>query len=270
MAIEDIKQFVYAITKKRAINEILEKLENLEDADINASITIAGHKMPLIHFVSHYDLACVLKKLIEKGANVEAKNETLQSPLHIAQARNLLENIYVLTKANPNLCVIGDCQNISPLHFAAQDNLEMLNTYLNCLKNSDIDMNAVKDNSGCTPLHYSARANQFACSKLLIEHGAKASEVDKYNLTPTHYVPFGKDEHQQFLRLHEVPSLFDFCAFAVKNQRDNQNVDLPEVVEDQQKYALNYHEQLKQQKNKNQSHVENRNAYINGLTKIGI
>src|SRR5262245_45209552 len=122
--LERIKQFVFVITRKRPINEILEKLENLEDCDVNLTITIDRHNIPLIHFVSHYDLAPVLKRLIEKGANVQAKNEAGQNPLHIAQAKGLAENIHVLLKAVPILCVMGDSQNMTPLHFAAQNNVE--------------------------------------------------------------------------------------------------------------------------------------------------
>ncbi|RYO92005.1 hypothetical protein DL764_008208 [Monosporascus ibericus] len=170
-----------------------------------------GGQTPLLWAAANGRLA-VVRLLVEKGAQIEARNEKSYTPLivaaekgHEAVARLLIEKgAQVETKdKNGNTPLIfaawNGCEAVarlliekgvqieaksdggsSPLIFAAQAGYEDV-TRLLIEKGAQIE---AKSKSGYTPLMVAAKKGHEAVAKLLIEKGAQIEARDKYNSTP--------------------------------------------------------------------------------------
>jgi len=147
----------------------LAKVKSLieKGADINAKDT--SGQTPL-HYAVEYDRKDVVELLIANRADVNAKNNEGRTALEIAMIR-LRPQIAKLLANNG--------ADISSIHLAAfVGNLEKVKAFFQRI----IDINA-QDSHGRTPLHYAAAAD---VAEFLIFNGADIHAEDKEGETPLH------------------------------------------------------------------------------------
>jgi ankyrin repeat protein len=154
------------------------------------------------------DIACAL---IDRGADIEAKDEDGRTPLHYAVGKNSLDVTRLLIDRGADI-EAKDNTGQTPLHIAFGGADIMLNFRLlggtplqRASGNNALDVArllidrgadiAAKDKDGRTPLHHSsyyqpkeflARCNSLRETHLLIDRGADIAAKDKFGRTPLH------------------------------------------------------------------------------------
>jgi ankyrin repeat protein len=128
-------------------NQIEDVISFLEKDKKYAKISTVNNQTAL-HLAANNGNLELVKLLIEKGADVNAKTNDDATPLHVA---------------------------------ANNDNLELVKLLIE----NDADVNA-KTNKGATPLHMAAVNGHFDIAKLLIENDAKVNEKTNDDATPLH------------------------------------------------------------------------------------
>lgn len=126
---------------------------------------------------SNLDVDIVLL-LIEKGADIHAKNESRKSPLHYA-AMN--ENKKILRVLLDNDAKVDDTDEFgtTPLHFAARKG-KVENVLL--LIDNMADVNA-RDTRNHTPLHYAAEGGYIDIVRVLIENHSEMNVRSEFGKT---------------------------------------------------------------------------------------
>ena len=147
-----------------------------------------------------------MRFLLKHGARVDAADEFLQTPLHMAASLGRLEVARILLDhgADPNL---RNDRNEVPLHllsgmphprfelgveFEVKGDRSMLAQLI--LKHC-VDVDA-QDCLGQTPLHAASFHGRLEISQLLLDHGANPHVTDKDGRTPLHKLLDGA--HQRF------------------------------------------------------------------------
>ncbi|RYP64442.1 hypothetical protein DL771_008746 [Monosporascus sp. 5C6A] len=137
-----------------------------------------GGQIPLLWAAANGRLA-VLKLLVEKGAQLEARDNDNKTPLmiaaqngHEAMAKLLVEKGAQLEAKNNN--------GWTPLMFAAGQGHEAMAKLL-VKKSAQLE---AKSNNNKTPLIVAAQYGQKAVAKLLVEKGAQLEAKDKDGWTP--------------------------------------------------------------------------------------
>jgi hypothetical protein len=136
----------------------------------------------LLHMAACSGDVSMIKLLIEKGANINAKNIYGTTPLHAASIRNRVEAIRVLVELGADV-VVKNNGSETPLHSASFcNNVEAIRV----LVELGADVNA-KDGNGGTPLQSASLSNHVEAIRVLVELGA---DVNTRNLggdeTPLH------------------------------------------------------------------------------------
>jgi len=126
------------------------------------------------------DLAGVQAEL-NKGVNVNAKDEDGQTPLHEAANWGHKETAELLIANGADVNArTGGWLNVTPLHRAETKEIAEL------LIANGADVNA-KDGTGRTPLHWTAETGRKEIAELLIEKGADLNaKDDAFGWTPLH------------------------------------------------------------------------------------
>jgi ankyrin repeat protein len=118
-----------------------------------------------LHNASHRDIAALL---IDKGADVNAKNNVAQTPLHIACQKGNKEIAELLIDKGAD--INSRLRNgLTPLHLAARGNHKDIVELL-IAKGADLN---VKNNAGRTPLRIAMNQGHTEIIELLRKHGAK-------------------------------------------------------------------------------------------------
>jgi len=113
----------------------------------------------------------VVKFLISNGADLHAKDDNEETPLHVACHEGFLELAKLLIELGANPNVKGDDEN-TPLHVACgQGHLEVA---IFMIESGGVDLHA-RNSFGETPLH---RTWDYPLAKLLIENGADHNSED--------------------------------------------------------------------------------------------
>ena len=76
------------------------------------------HLMKLMKINSCIGNIAIVQCLIEKGANIEAKNEIQRTPLHFACSKGHLPIVQYLIEKGANIEAKDKCNQRTPLHFA--------------------------------------------------------------------------------------------------------------------------------------------------------
>ena len=134
--------------------------------------------------------ATEVQRLIDKGADVNAKNENGSTPLMLAAGRHAAEAAKVLIDNGADVNVKTD-MGATPLHIAVQTAMDgkggmIVLKVLNVAKvliDNGADVNA-KSKSGMTPLHFAAAIDADDFAKLMLEKGANINAEDNNGMKP--------------------------------------------------------------------------------------
>ncbi len=116
-----------------------------------------------------------VKGLIVQGANVNARTEFGETPLHLAQSKEMAE---LLLSKGADIHAKDDEFGMTPLFNATKEVFELLIS-----KGADIN---VRSKKGLTPLAWSAYGDDVDRIKLLISKGADVNSADEHLKTPLH------------------------------------------------------------------------------------
>lgn len=165
--IHDLDTVKYLIEKKGSILHLQEgkdihHYDNDENGLLHLAVSAFGSKKK-----GAYNKALVVY-LLDKGANVNARNRAMQTPLHYAVLTQDLELFKLLIEhgADPSLTEIeGD----NALGWAAYTNALDIAKYLIEGLGSDVHH---ENNDKYTPLHWACYKGHTDIVELLIQHGA--------------------------------------------------------------------------------------------------
>ena len=151
------------------------------------SVNIGG-ATPLM-FAIFKNNSRIVKELIDKGANVRAKDNEGNSVFLYACGFGDGNIIRMLLQKDKTL--VNDKTpngNLNGLHYAAAFN--NLNTINFLIKNVDMNINE-RDSNGCTALYYAAYYAKKDAYNLLIKLGANKDIGDNYGVTPEYILSGG-------------------------------------------------------------------------------
>ena len=124
----------------------------------------------------------IVEYLLSKNAKIEAKNYNEQNSLHFACKAGHLQIVeYLISKgANIHAKSKGLYDGMEPIHYASSyGHLSIVE----CLILNGADVEA-KDKDGRTPLHHASTNNNIDIVKYLISKGANKYAKDKHDKTP--------------------------------------------------------------------------------------
>ena len=137
--------------------------------------------------------------LLKNGAEVNAKNDSGNTPLHEAAYTNVRAIIAELLLGNGAEVNAKNDSGETPLHEAAKNNAREVAEIL--LKNG-AKVNA-KNDSGETPLHEAAKNNAREVAEILLKNGAEVNARDDKGRTPLRLASKkNNDEIAELLRSH--------------------------------------------------------------------
>ena len=132
-----------------------------------------------INVPTNLSLHLVLDSLIEKGADVHAKDNNGWTPLHWASYRGNLKMAQLLIEKGADVHA-KENKGWTPLHCASsKGHLEIAQLLLE----KGADMHA-KENKGWTPLHLAAVNGYIEIVQVLLEKEADVNATDAYRLKP--------------------------------------------------------------------------------------
>ncbi|WP_341816915.1 ankyrin repeat domain-containing protein [Wolbachia endosymbiont (group A) of Agelastica alni] len=163
--------------KKRDISEITDLLNR--GADVNVKNNRGDTPLHLVARNGHLE---VVEKLIENGANVNEKDIHGETPLHRAAEKGRLEVVEKLIENGANVNE-KDIHGETPLHRAAEKGrLEVVEKLIE----NGANVNEKGDNEN-TPLHWAAENGYLEVIEKLIENGANVNEKGDNENTPLHW-----------------------------------------------------------------------------------
>jgi ankyrin repeat protein len=139
-------------------------------ADVDAKNNVGDTPLHMTALSGHM---IITELLIAKGADVNAKDEDGGTPLHYA-ANKAVAELLIAEGADVNA---KDDQGGTPLHYATTKEIAEL------LIANDADVNA-KDDRGWTPLHLAASGGHKEIAELLIANDADVNAMDGDGETP--------------------------------------------------------------------------------------
>lgn len=168
------------LTEAMYDEELVRKLIDL-GADVNLPAELTGFT-PLM--ASLHNIA-ITELLIEKGADIEAKDDDGINALVYAASFNNEEMVKFLLEKGADANTVCEIKNehtdISPtplMNAAYKGNTNIINMLLE----NGADINYTTD-YGMTALMYAASFNQFEAAKVLLENNADTSITDEYGRT---------------------------------------------------------------------------------------
>jgi ankyrin repeat protein len=144
------------------------------------------HRSTLLHLavdVNQWDVATIL---LERGAEVDARDKYSMTPLHKAAIFNRVNLAKLLIEEHADLDVLAPKYGyilVSPLHLAAEVGAADM---VDLLAESGANMNPQPASGPVnpSPLHLAAAKGQYAAAKALLDHGADPAARDRNGRTP--------------------------------------------------------------------------------------
>lgn len=125
----------------------------------------------------------VIKKLIEKGADINALDGSGVSLLHYFTSKGDLEAVKMLLAHGANANIIDMKSGISPLLLALEKgHFDIALMFIE----KDVNIKVIDETSGQTPLHLAAENGRLDVVLALLEKGANINVGNDSNFTPLH------------------------------------------------------------------------------------
>lgn len=157
-----------------------------QGADIHAFDSPA-RETPL-HLAAGCGRARAVQLLLERGADLERRNDFAWTPLHRAVHSGDLPTVHVLLDRKAAL-EPRDRRLWTPLHWAAADDRVAVMADL-LSRGASIQ---AKDQEGATPLHTAANKSGVEALLVLVDHGADVDVRDHAQRTPLRYAVLGRN-----------------------------------------------------------------------------
>jgi ankyrin repeat protein len=147
-------------------------------ADVSAKESDGNTPLHLASQAGHVEVAHML---IERGAYVSARDWDGNTPLHLALRRGQVEVAYMLIERGADVSA-QDRGEATPLHLASQaGHVEVAHMLI-----ERATYVSARDEDGDTPLHLSLQAGQVEVAHMLIECGADVSARNCDEVAPLH------------------------------------------------------------------------------------
>ena len=145
-----------------------------------------------LHIAIQCNHRTVAKLLLESGANIDSKTENDITPLHVSSQRGAKHSFEMLLDEGAFLNA-KQKDGTTALHIAAEmGHLEIIHIILwkkgawnNLTRRDGVNIN-VEKNDGTTALHIATKFRRTLIVKMLLEYGAKVDSKTKNNITPLH------------------------------------------------------------------------------------
>jgi ankyrin len=178
------------------------------------------------------NLVDIVTILLKHGADVNDRDTTLRSPLHLAEYIGELKVAQMLLDHKPDINS-QDKDGRTPLHILSEcrtnDEGNVLNHTLLLLE-LGADVNK-RDNDNETPLHLAIRRAWFKFARILLEHGAGATAENNNGKTALHILSECRtNDEDEVLNLAQL--LFKRGAEVNRRDKDNQTPLLPAMGRD--------------------------------------
>ncbi len=143
-----------------------------------------------LHLAAARNRVETAKLLIDRGAAIDAQDEMGLTPLHLATRSGNAAVIELLAGNGVNPEVRGKAfgitgNEVAPLHLAASQG--DTGTAEALIVSAKANVNGRSLATQRTPLHYAAEGDRMAVADLLLQHGAEVDAQDAYGETPLHY-----------------------------------------------------------------------------------
>jgi|GEM_PF-609235 ankyrin repeat protein/serine/threonine protein kinase len=159
------------ITQSKAIAKIL--LAAGTKINIKEENARNGKNTALLHNAVKIGFKELVQQLIKDGANVAIGDRDKRTPLHYATTKEVAALLMLNINAR-------DKSGDTPLHIAVQDNRPEI-VYFLIVNGAKVN---VKNSEGQTPLHIAVQDNRPEIVSFLIDNGAKVNVENNYGLTP--------------------------------------------------------------------------------------
>ncbi|MBS9530973.1 MULTISPECIES: ankyrin repeat domain-containing protein [unclassified Wolbachia] len=168
---------LFATVRSGDANQVADLIN--KGADVNAR---GNNGNTPLHLAALADELQVAEKLIEGGADVNAKNNHDATPLHWAALNQNVNIVEKLIEKGANVNEKNKYDNV-PLHYAAgYGSLSVIEKLIE--KGADIN---AKSSNGDTPLHLATKNSHLDVLEKLIKEGANVNERNKYGNIPLHW-----------------------------------------------------------------------------------
>ncbi|HUU17636.1 MAG TPA: ankyrin repeat domain-containing protein [Sedimentisphaerales bacterium] len=164
------------ISRNRALElaEMVLRTNAIRLYDLKTKLLVEKGAYISLHTAARQGLQEDLKKLIEKGADVNAKDSSGRTPLHYAASEGYKEIIELLLENGADVNIRVKYYNLTAAEIAMNNNHNKVVELL-IAKGADI-----------SPLHLAIYMKDEAKAKSLIEGGADVNERTPYGTTPMH------------------------------------------------------------------------------------
>ncbi len=127
-----------------------------------------------------------IRLLLIHGADVDAQDDSLSTPLHFASCKGLPKVAKLLLEHGANIHM-HNIDGRTPLHCATQyKHLDVMRLLLK----HEADVGS-RDHTQSTPLHLASCEGSFGAAQLLLEHGADVNVRDEKGGAPLHDATWG-------------------------------------------------------------------------------
>jgi ankyrin repeat protein len=198
--------------------------------DPNIKAAGIGGASALLHYaVSNLDIEETYRLIVEEGADPNARNHNMSTPLHVACRLGSLGLVQLLLENGSSLETkesksVGGYTPL--LHAVAENHIQIAELLLQ----EGSDPNVCDAGQGFSCLHLCARRNLIQMAKLLMAKGADIEQCDKDNLSPSYWAKECRNEN--FLQIRgvpepEEPSLDDLLAGLQEAQAERERILKP-------------------------------------------
>ncbi len=161
---------------------VVETLDTFKppQAETASHVEAARPQRPTLLRAAHAGDAEAVNTLLRQGADVNARDAELWTPLMVAAVRGHAEVVRSLLQGGADVNA-GNIKGWTALMLAVSvGDAEMMRVLLQGGADADI-----RDREGRTPLISAAAENNVECLKVLLEHGADVNAADMYGETAT-------------------------------------------------------------------------------------